>query len=44
MIEKPNLDWDSLLNFCERIANAWEQEPDFTEQSPNMTRPYNLTP
>jgi len=44
MIEQPNLNWDSLLNFCERIANAWEQEPDFTLQSPEATRPYNLTP
>jgi tetratricopeptide (TPR) repeat protein len=42
--EPPNVDWNALIVFSERIALAWEQEPDFTRMSPEMTRPYNLNP
>src|SRR5262245_35480380 len=42
MAESPDINWDSLIVFSERIALAWEQEPDFARASPEMTRPYNL--
>ena len=42
MAESPDINWDSLIVFSERIALAWEQEPDFARMSPEMTRPYNL--
>jgi hypothetical protein len=44
MAETPNVNWNALIVFSERIALAWEQEPDFTRMSPEMTRPYNLSP
>ena len=44
MTESPNPDWNALISLSERIALAWEQEPDFTRMSPEMTRPYNLNP
>ena len=42
MAESSDINWDSLIVFSERIALAWEQEPDFAQMSPEMTRPYNL--
>jgi hypothetical protein len=42
MAESPDVNWDSLIVFSERIALAWEQEPDFARMSPEMKRPYNL--
>lgn len=44
MTERPDLNLNALLSLSERIALAWEQEPDFTRMSPEMNRPYNLTP
>lgn len=44
MAERPDLNWNALISLSERIALAWEQEPDFTRMSPEMNRPYNLTP
>ena len=44
MAETPNVNWNALIVFSERIALAWEQEPDFTRMSPEMTRPYNFNP
>jgi len=44
MAERPDLNWNALKSLGERIAPAWEQEPDFTRMSPEMTRPYNLNP
>jgi len=40
--EDPN--WNMLISLSERIALAWEREPDFTRMSPDMIRPYDLTP
>jgi len=42
MTEAPNVEWDSLIFFSERIALAWEQEPDWARMSPAAPRPYNL--
>jgi tetratricopeptide (TPR) repeat protein len=42
MAEPPNVEWDSLMSFSERIALAWEQEPDWARMSPAAPRPYNL--
>lgn len=44
MAETPNVNWNALIVFSERIALAWEQEPDFTRMSPEMKRPYNFNP
>jgi len=44
MAERPDLNWNALISFSERIALAWEREPDFTQMSPEMNRPYDLTP
>jgi len=44
MIESPNLDWESLLVLSERIAVAWEQEPDMARDVGMGTRGYNLNP
>jgi tetratricopeptide (TPR) repeat protein len=44
MAERQDLNWNVLISLSERIALAWEQEPDFTRMSPEMNRPYNLTP
>ena len=44
MAERQDLNWNALISLSERIALAWEQEPDFTRMSPEMNRPYNLTP
>ena len=44
MAESPNANWNALIVFSERIALAWEQEPDFTRMSPEMKRPYNFSP
>ena len=44
MIESPNLDWNSLLVLSERIAVAWEQEPDMARDVGMGTRGYNLNP
>ena len=42
--ERPDLNWNALISLSERIALAWEREPDFTRMSPEMNRPYNLDP
>ena len=44
MAERQDPNWDELISLSERIALAWEREPDFTRMSPEMNRPYNLTP
>jgi tetratricopeptide (TPR) repeat protein len=44
MAETPDVNWNALIVFSERIALAWEQEPDFTRMSPEMKRPYNFNP
>ncbi len=44
MAERQDPDWNALISLSERIALAWEREPDFTRMSPEMIRPYNLTP
>ena len=44
MAERQDLNWNALISLSERIALAWEQEPDFTRMSPEMNRPYNLAP
>ena len=44
MAERQDLNWNALISLSERIALAWEREPDFTRMSPEMNRPYNLTP
>jgi tetratricopeptide (TPR) repeat protein len=44
MAERQDPNWSELISLSERIALAWEQEPDFTRMSPEMNRPYNLTP
>jgi len=44
MAERQDLNWNALISLSERIALAWEQEPDFTRMSPEMKRPYNLNP
>jgi len=44
MSERPDLNWNALISLSERIALAWEHEPDFTRMSPEMQRPYNLNP
>ena len=44
MTERADLNWNALISLSERIALAWEREPDFTRLSPEMNRPYNLTP
>ena len=44
MAERQDLNWNALISLSERIALAWEREPDFTRMSPEMKRPYNLTP
>jgi hypothetical protein len=44
MAERQDLNWNALISLSERIALAWEREPDFTRMSPEMNRPYDLTP
>jgi tetratricopeptide (TPR) repeat protein len=44
MAETPNVNLNALIVFSERIALAWEREPDFTRMSPEMKRPYNFNP
>ena len=44
MTERADLNWNALISLSERIALAWEREPDFTRMSPEMQRPYNLDP
>jgi tetratricopeptide (TPR) repeat protein len=44
MAEPPNVDWDSLIVLSERIALAWEQEPDLAWRYRELMRPYNLKP
>ena len=44
MAERPDVNWNALISLSERIALAWEREPDFTQMSPEMNRPYDLTP
>ena len=44
MAERPDPNWNALISLSERIALAWEREPDFTRMSPDMKRPYNLNP
>lgn len=44
MAEAPSVNVNALIVVSERIALAWEQEPDFTRMSPEMKRPYNLNP
>jgi tetratricopeptide (TPR) repeat protein len=44
MAERQDLNWNALISLSERIALAWEREPDFTRMSPEMKRPYNLRP
>jgi hypothetical protein len=44
MAERQDLNWNMLISLSERIALAWEREPDFTRMSPEMIRPYDLTP
>ncbi|HEY7167998.1 MAG TPA: hypothetical protein VIB79_25805 [Candidatus Binatia bacterium] len=42
MTEPPNVEWDSLISFSEKIALAWEREPDWARMAPAARRPYNL--
>jgi hypothetical protein len=44
MAERADPNLSALLSLSERIALAWEREPDLTRMSPEMNRPYNLTP
>jgi tetratricopeptide (TPR) repeat protein len=44
MTELPDPNWNALVSLSERIALAWEREPDFTRMSPDMKRPYDLDP
>jgi hypothetical protein len=44
MAERADPNWNALISLSERIALAWEREPDFTRMSPDMKRPYNLNP
>ena len=43
-ISSGKVNWDTLLVSGEKIALAWEQEPDFAREFGMATRPYNLNP
>ena len=42
MISSGKVNWDALLVSGEKIALAWEQEPDFAREFGMRTRPYNV--